>query len=308
MTDIKFNIKGNDFALKGKYCPDSPLSVLNVSGEDASAFLQGQFTQDLSGLADGDSGYGFLLNQRGRVTGDGFVRRLDEEHWQIVSWSLSAAALIDRLDAYIIADDVELSDETSAWRGFRSGADEVTMLVTAAAKVGGFALALPQEAAVTWLYWVVPVDTEMPWPDDWKVTQFDLFEAARIAVGWPRVPQDLGDSDVPQEGGRHLVGVSFTKGCYLGQEVMARLAATGRLRRGLAQVHGRGTVPVGDLVLVQGDRTVGSLRSRVTVDASGWMGMAMMQLAHFDAAQPIMTETGETVDWGGFVGAGEVSR
>lgn len=307
MTDNKNNIKGYSFAIQRKFCPDNPISVVQASGEDALEFLQGQFTQDISKLKNQDIAYGFLLTQKGRVFGDAHLRRLGAEDWQIISWSLTAAALIARLDAFIIADDVELADGTAGWRGWRIGTAEGGLAGSQAGVGPGDLVGLPVPAAVSmsWSYVIAPAKAAPQWADGWESASVDQFETVRIAAGWPQVTADLGPDDFPQEGGRHLAGVSFTKGCYLGQEVMARLAATGRVRRGLALVRGRGAAPAGEFNLAQGERKIGSLRSRVAINDGGWIGLAMLQLAHFEETQPFTDEAGVSVEFGGMVGAAE---
>jgi tRNA-modifying protein YgfZ len=298
------NIKRNQFAINGKYCLDNPAAVVTASGEDAEEFLQGQFTQDLMKLTDQASAYGFLLTQKGRVLGDAQVQRLDAEQWRIFSWSLSAADLIARLDAFIIADDVELSDETAAWQAWRIGVVAAVADTPIMRNGSGFPLAAGGDPALAWSYWVSPAEEASAWPADWSEGSIDAFEGARITAGWPFVPVDLGTGDFPQEGGRHRAGISFTKGCYLGQEVMARLAATGRLRRGLAHVRGEGPVPTGEFKLGQDDRIIGNLRSRVALpDEDGWIGLAMLQLAHFADAKPLVDADGNPVVFDGMVGA-----
>ncbi len=301
MTTNKLDKKGYSFAIEQKYCPETPVSVVGASGEDALEFLQGQFTQDLSKLADKAIAYGFLLTQKGRVLGDAYLRRIGAEEWQIISWSLSADELIGRLDAYIIADDVELEDITEGWRGWRVGGADVGQAWGEAKADDLIILAMGTGVAMPWRVIVASPGLEPAWAEGWEPAPREVFEALRIAAGWPLVPVDLGPDDFPQEGGRHLAGVSFTKGCYLGQEVMARLAATGRVRRGLAVVGAHGSTPVGELK--QGDRAIGELRSRVAVPAGGWIGLAMLQLAHFDASQPLATNEGLAVGFVGMVGA-----
>lgn len=291
------------FAIVQKYCSETPLSVVKASGEDALEFLQGQFTQDLSSLSDNATAYGFLLTQKGRVIGDAFLRRIDAEAWQLISWSLGPEDLIARLDAYIIADDVELADETGAWKAWRVGGSDGAPESLPALPPGAVMLDYAPGLSLPWRVWVVPASTAMVWPEGWASAPLEIFEAVRIAAGWPRVPVDLGPSDFPPEGGRHHQGVSYTKGCYLGQEVMARLAATGRLRRGLARVHGSADLPAGAVELVQADKTVGELRSWAgTGEEGAWIGLAMMQLARFDEAAPLATAAGGPVGFDGMVG------
>src|SRR6187549_3322475 len=102
------------------YLTDSDLktssAVLRVYGPDANSYLQGQFTQDLR-LEIGASTYGLWLNQKGKVLADSHVRKLAENEYLVVSFSCKAADLRARLESYLIADEVELEDQTSDWAG-----------------------------------------------------------------------------------------------------------------------------------------------------------------------------------------------
>jgi hypothetical protein len=83
------------------------------------------------------------------------------------------------------------------------------------------------------------------------------------------------------------VAVSYTKGCFLGQEVMARLR-TGKIRRRLFRVAGTGLPPEGrPTPLLQAGRRVGELRSAAADGSGGWLGLAMLILLGFDPAGPL---------------------
>lgn len=297
MTENKLYKKGIEFAIEGFYRELSLQSVIYASGEDAVEFVQGQVTQDISKLKPGEVGYAFLLTQKGRVVGDLFVIHESAESLRLVSWSMPPGDLIDRLEAYIIADDVELVDETGNWKGWQLGG---SLAVTwgrewveqMAAGTMGWCDHTPLAAGSFCLL----AKDEPHWPDNLELGSADDFERARIATGIPRVPVDLGPTDFPQEAGQEKVGVSFNKGCYLGQEVMARLATTGRIRRGLFRVSGDGRAPETDLTeLKQGERVVGELRSRMGDGTDGWLGLAMLNVAHFDSAQDVVIGEGHSV-------------
>jgi len=97
------------------------------------------------------------------------------------------------------------------------------------------------------------------------------LEQRRIAAGIPAVPADIGPGDLPGEGGLEAVAISYTKGCYLGQEVMARLKSMGQVRRRLRRVAGPGPVPQVPAPLWQEGRQVGELRSAVATE-NGFAG------------------------------------
>jgi folate-binding protein YgfZ len=93
----------------------------------------------------------------------------------------------------------------------------------------------------------------------------------------PAVPIDIGPADLPQEAGLDAEAISFTKGCYLGQEVMARLQSMGQVRRRLVRVLGSGSPPPALPVPVfAAARQVGELRSAVTDGGEGWVGLALV--------------------------------
>ncbi len=94
-----------------------PAACLRVSGEDALTFLQGQFTNDLQQRETDGATYGLWLNQKGKVLADSFVRKSAANEAWIVSYFSPAAVIRERLEAYIIADDVMIEDVTESMRG-----------------------------------------------------------------------------------------------------------------------------------------------------------------------------------------------
>jgi folate-binding protein YgfZ len=276
-----------------------PKAVLKVTGEDALAFLQGQFTQDLRNPEPAYAAYGLWLNQKGKVLADSYALQ-DGREWWLISRASAAQEIVDRLSAYIIADDVELADVTSGWRGLLVGGEGFGAL----AQAGGRKLPGPSEwarwadgvvvphfnpAVPEWL-WLFPKREE---PSDASADQkaeallarggaqevsLAEFERRRIRRGEASVPLDLGSSDLPNEAGFEKWAVSYTKGCYLGQEVMARLHAMGQVRRRLLVAEGAGAPPAeGSIELFAGEKRVGELRS-VVAEGAGFVGLALVNL------------------------------
>ena len=109
----------------------------------------------------------------------------------------------------------------------------------------------------------------------------DEVELARIRAGVPAIPVDLGPTDLPNEGGLEETAISYTKGCYLGQEVMARLKNLGQVRRRLHLVGGEGAPPPLATPLFQGLRKAGEIRSAASEDG-GFAALAMLSLVGLD--------------------------
>ncbi len=278
-----------------------PGACLRVSGEDALSFLQGQFTQELRPAVAPAVAYGLWLNQKGKVLADSFVLREATDLLWVISFSSSAAVIKERLEAYIIADDVVIEDETAAWQGLALGGDgaEAWLGKTAGAvpaageftRVGGGWVFRGRRDGGTSFEWLRPAQD--PALVGLAEIGADEVERLRIAAGIPLVPRDIGPGELPNEGGLDTVAVSYTKGCYLGQEVMARLKAMGTVRRRLVRVRGGGrSAPAVPTALLQGEKRVGELRSAVADGAGGFIGLALVNKLGLDPALPLAPEPG----------------
>jgi folate-binding protein YgfZ len=208
------------------------------------------------------------------------------------------------LGAYVIADDVVITDVTADSQGIALGGPGAeAWLAGVAGEVppdgefrrvsGGFLFRGRREERASF-EWVFPAAAGVPVPTG-ELTDISVEqgERMRIAAGIPQVPQDIGPGDLPNEGGLDAVAVSYTKGCYLGQEVMARLKAMGTVRRRLVRVRASGrTPPPVPTALLQGEKRVGELRSAVADGAGGFIGLAMVTKLGLDPAALLAPEPG----------------
>lgn len=264
------------------FFPWQPAAWLHVSGSDAFTFLQGQFTNELK-HASPHGVYGLWLSLKGKVLGDSFIvaDAGPNEFW-IGSYHTEAATLRARLESFVIADDVVVEDATSDWMAVSvTGSDAVATVERGrATTAGGFTFSgrRTRPANVEWVFRreaEPAVRASLAGLRKWDENE---MEAMRIGAGIPSVPADIGPNDLPNEGGMELEAISYTKGCYLGQEVMARLKSMGKVRRRLLRVRGRGDeVPARGSAFFAGGRQVGELRSAVR-DGEGFIGLAMISL------------------------------
>ncbi|HEY0945557.1 MAG TPA: folate-binding protein [Opitutaceae bacterium] len=278
-----------------------PVSWLRVTGEDALAFLQGQFTQELRSPAAAPVAYGLWLNQKGRVLADSFALRVSPREVWLLSYAAPAAVIRERLEAYVIADDVTVEDVSGGWRGVAIVGAEATEWLTArlgalpaagefARTEAGFLFRGRREAGESW-EWLVPGGAPFR-PDLADLPELAAEEMARrrILARIPEIPTDVGPADLPNEAGLEAVAISYTKGCYLGQEVMARLKAMGQVRRRLLGISGQGPAPAAPAPLFQAGRKVGELRSVVPVQpglGGGSVGLAMLTMMGLDSQAPL---------------------
>ena len=265
--------------------------MLRVTGEDAANFLQGQFTNDLRGLRAAGAVYGLWLNQKGKVVADSFViaGASAGEFW-IVSYH-AAAVLRARLEDYIIADDVSVEDVTTEWTGLTLLGAGVVAWFAQAPRVGlSFRGRRTSGETLEWIFPLSELPNARAQLAGWAEIDGVAMERQRIAAGIPAVPADIGPADLPGEGGLEPVTISYTKGCYLGQEVMARLKSMGQVRRRLQRVRGPGAAPQRPAALWQGGRQIGELRSAVDLAEGGFIGLAMVSLVSWQPAQPLALE------------------
>jgi folate-binding protein YgfZ len=291
-----------------------PKAWLRVTGEDAAGFLQGQCTQDVQIMKAGEARWALFLTTKGRVTGECLVLRAAGGVWWLWSAHTEGTSLTARLEDFIIADDVlveDLGTGADGWEQVTLAGERAEAWLRAALNGiapptegawvelrGGVLLAGRRGQARTW-DWVRPMAGAEA--TDWAAAGLgglseDALMRARLAEGVPAIPAEFGPADLPQEAGLETVAISFNKGCYLGQEVMARLHAMGQVRRRLLRVSGTGAAPgagAGLLKEVGGKRT-GEVRVAVADGHGGWLGLAMVNLLGLDTAKGLVLEADAT--------------
>jgi folate-binding protein YgfZ len=273
---------------------------LVLRGDDAFSFLQGQWSQDLREVREDHAACGLWLDRKGRVQGEAWIRRLPAAGgafaYEILSSGIPLADLTARLEAFIIADDVTLEPAPEAAHACVWLSDDAATGVSRVLGLGALPVADGAVLGAAGL-WVLRART--PWGKPgyaiWNSDGGDErlqacvsgagellpkseVERMRIEAGIPRIPVDCGPSDLPGEAGLEAGRVSYNKGCFIGQEVLARLRAQGRLRRGLVRVRGAGAMPLGPVALMVGERKIGEVRSTVQV-GDGWVGLGLAVLA-----------------------------
>ena len=263
--------------------------VLRVAGPDAVAFLQGQLSQDVAGLALGASAWSFLLQPQGKVDALVRVTRTGEEECLVDvdgGFGEATAARLRRFKLRVRADLEPLAWSCLALRGPRAPAAAARGPVGEAQAV---AADWPGLAGVD-LLGPAPVV-----PEGVRACGRDAYEAVRVEAGWPAMGAELDERTIPAEAGVVDRAVSFTKGCYTGQELVARIDSRGNNvpRRLRAVVVGAGAAPVGAAVTAAADaKALGALTS---VARSPRLGTVALAYVHRDVEPPAEA----TVRWEG---------
>lgn len=207
----------------------SHYAVLRVTGEDAAAFLHAQFTNDVQALAVDAAQWNGWCTPKGRLVATFLlVRRKDE--FLIVLPAEIAAPIAKRLGMFVLRSKVKIADASAdfARRGLMD-ATEAPAPMRAADRDGAIVVGLDAGRALM----LAPPATA-PAAD----TDADAWELSSIRAGVPTVTAATQEAFVPQMANFELVGgVSFKKGCYPGQEIVARMQYRGGLKRRMARAH-----------------------------------------------------------------------
>jgi folate-binding protein YgfZ len=284
-------------------------TCLRVSDEDAADFLQSQFSGDLRPFKKGSAVYGLWLDVKGKVLADSVVLNLGESHFLVLSEHSDPSIIQAQLERHIIADDVVIQSDAP---------------VVAHTIIGDVPEDLWRSLGV-----VLPEAGQFYQDDKWTIfhgrrAKWPAFEVIcyskeddeaflnaakdvgavslsvsalhghRIDAGYPLIPQEIGPGDLPGEGRLVEKGAaSIDKGCYLGQEVVARMHNVGRAQRGLFLVQSKADMPELPMELVNAEgKTIGALRSAYELDADSWFGVAIMKIRYAEIGVMVESKIG----------------
>lgn len=252
----------------------SPRGLVVARGPDATSFLQSLVSQDLDPIADGDHAAALLLSPQGKLDVSFRALRVGDEWW-LDTDAEYGPRLAASLNRFRIRVQVELEDRTPTTGlaslvgvdadpgglhvlGTRWGAEPGVDLLGPLAAVGDVVAGLPPDV------------------ERWSPERFDAF---RIEAGVPRLGVDVNDATIPQEAFLERDAVSFTKGCFVGQELVCRIDTRGHVNRFLRGVRMAGSsLPPRGATVVVDERDRGALTSAAVVPGEDRVvGLAMVR-------------------------------
>jgi folate-binding protein YgfZ len=254
---------------------------LRLTGTEAADYLQGQVTNDVAGLAPGTGCYAALLTHKGKMVADMRVLRGEDFVW-VDAEPEALPALVRNASMYSIGRDVRHDDVTTAY-------SILSLIGPAAREPLDVAPPAEEHAFVTGehgLYVATDagVDVICPADDAAAVREAlgvepvseEAAECLRIESGRPRFLHDVGTDTIPQEADLNERAVSFTKGCYVGQETVARLHYKGKPNRHLRGLRLSAPVASGEEILL-GERVVGEVGSTAVSPRFGPIALAVVR-------------------------------
>lgn len=261
-------------------------SLVRLSGSHRQRFLQAMVSNNTADLEPGQGCYATFLTNKGRLVADFVVYADTDAYWLDLEPGL-ATTLINALDFFLIADDVTMTDETAAWGllsvqgpyadellmlacgqdipplpplghiDCRMGGQEVRLIRRSHTGEDGYQLLAPMAG--------LPALWEALWEHrhtcELRAVGLEALEVLRIEAGVPVFGRDMTAETIPVEANL-TDAISYTKGCYVGQEVIARLDARGHVNRRLMGLRLEGDVlPQAGDVIVSPERDVGWVTS-----------------------------------------------
>jgi folate-binding protein YgfZ len=261
---------------------------LLVRGADAAEYLQGQLTNDVEALTPGQGCYAALLDRKGHLQSDMRVLRLAPGEIWIDVEEPALEPVSRHLDTYRIGREVELSD-LSAERALVSlvgprseevaGVARTTEHGHGEARVGEVeALAVATAGGIDLICAAAEATAlrdELQARGAVEVSE-EAAEILRVESGRPRFGAEMTSATMPAEAGIVDAAVSFTKGCYIGQEPVARLHYKGRPNRHLRGLRLSGPARGGDVLRLDG-KEVGAVGTACLSPALGRIGLAIVR-------------------------------
>jgi folate-binding protein YgfZ len=278
---------------------------LRISGEDRARLLNAMATNQVQSLQPGQGCYLFFLNAQGRILGDANVFCF-ADHLLLDTEPETRQKLLEHLDRYIIADDVTIEDVTETTAAIAVEGPQ------AEAVVASLAMGVP-ETAGSWTSWgsrtiarvsstgsagfcifapagekasLLAQLTGIPQatPDDARTV--------RIEHGRPRYGEEITERYLVQETGQ-LQAVNFSKGCYLGQEIVERVRSRAQIHRLLHRIEiDTAEIPAAGTKLTSGDAEAAEIASAAYSPGLG--KVAAMAYVRVQFAKP-----GTELSWGG---------
>jgi folate-binding protein YgfZ len=279
-----------------------------LTGGDRVRWLNGMISNNVRDLAPGHGVYGFLLNAQGRIQADLYAFNRGES-LLVDTERVQRDKIWELFDHYIIADDVEMADVSDKITALGlTGPESRAVLERAGVAVPELAhlqfadvqwqqvavtvLRAGEEARESWQVWTAPEHVnalrDALVKAGAKPTGSSALNLFRISRGIPQFGQDIRDRDLPQETGQTRA-LNFTKGCYLGQEIVERIRSRGAVHRQFTAFLVEGPLPeAGSKILADG-KEVGEITSRAILPLPSGDRAAALGYLRREAAEKELT-------------------
>jgi len=255
-------------------------AALQLDGAEAAEFLQGQVSNDVESLEPGSGCYAVLLDHKGKLRADMRVLALAPDRLLVDADAAGRAVLAHTFTTYSLGRDVRITDLTDERTVLsligprsRERLDAAPAETEHAFVEGAHGLYVTTDLGVDVIVDAARLDAARELA---PAVSDDAAEGVRIESGRPRLGMDMGSNTIPQEAGLNDRAVSFTKGCYVGQETVARLYYRGKPNRHLRGLELSDPVEHG-APIVLGEKEVGTVGSACVSPRLGPIALALVR-------------------------------
>ena len=286
----------------GGLLPTTAFSLIEVKGPDAKRFLQAQTTNNVDLLEDGQMQHSAVLDRKAKLVGNFHLYRINEEHFKIVSDSILQKPILEHLDKFCFADKVEFVSIQNQKLGYLYGLHSRLLLSSKQTQEHSFFEAdygkisfagndaeyfkfsqTGEEGFLLSMNLSDSDDTDegdQNFQDQIKEKE-ELIDVARIEAGIGKFGVDFDSDNLIFETGLDVSSVSYSKGCFQGQEVLARVKAQGAPTRALCGLRIKCDSEIGEIEnksIIKDGEVVGTLTSIANSKlAGGIIALASMK-------------------------------
>jgi hypothetical protein len=253
--------------------------LLQVAGADARAFLHAQLTNDIQNLAPGMARYAGWCSPKGRLLAtflvvpgpEGFLLQLSRDLVPVVA---------KRLSMFILRSKAKITDASGQWTQYGLWNEAPGELLCVSEKDGAITVRIEADRGLL----LVPQENSSSYKPDISADEWALAE---VRAGRPLIVLSTQDQFVPQMVNLELAGgVDFRKGCYPGQEIVARAQYRGAVKRRMVRLRGAALQPGQE---IYSDDAPGQASGTV-VNSAGGESLAVLQVAAIEAKSPIRAQ------------------
>jgi folate-binding protein YgfZ len=275
----------------------SDRAKIAVTGGDRVRWLNGMVTNNVRDLAPNHGVYAYLLNAQGRIQGDLYAYNLGDS-LMVDTEGQQRERVLAHFDKYIIADDVEVADAGATLTSIGVAGPRARAVLDAAGIHGpdlaplelcspqcdcacgclqctlvrGEDFAAPSFSGTSFEIWLAPDKRKSTWDAliaaGARPAGAEALELRRISFGIPRFGVDIRERDLPQETGQDRA-LNFTKGCYLGQEIVERIRSRGAVHRLFTAFAADGALPEAGTPILADEKEAGEVTSSALLPLAG---------------------------------------
>ncbi len=267
----------------------SERTKLRLTGADRVRFLNGQVSNDVRLARAGEAMLACVMTIKGKMCADIWIH-VTPDALLIDAEAELRESLPPRLERYLIADDVTLEDVTETLALIHVVAPQLLP----SGKAGDRAARFNREGTDIF----APMAERAALRTALNGGEWDAgaSEIVRIGEGIPRWGSELGEDTIPVEAGLETKAISYSKGCYIGQEVISRIKSVGHVNRHLVRLRSASALTPGARVRSAEGKEIGTITSAVSTSAGAWLALGYVRRGNEQAGTQLGLESGVAVE------------